>query len=163
MINKKYKAENGKYFISNFSSHKAIDLVKIFKITGKLIVKKLGSTHIIANAFWSSEDNCFICKCKKYPDVIGIGETEEEAVNIFFELLEEYLKDKKQDKLIKNKGGRPKKTNAKLVYNVPQEIKAFIELEATRNDVNQGVIVEKIIKFYQEAKKEELSKYYDFL
>jgi len=111
--------------------------------------------------YWSNEDDCFICKGIEYTEVIGIGESEEEAIQIFYELLEEYLKDKKENKLIKNKGGRPRKQNAKLVYNVPQEIKVFIELEAVRNEENQGAIVEKIVKFYQEANKEELSKYYD--
>lgn len=115
------------------------------------------------SVFWSEDDNCFICQGKKQPDVIGIGETEEEAVKTYFELLEEYLKDNKIRNLAKRKGGRPKKSNAKLVYNVPHEIKAFIELEAARNEVNQGVIVEKIVKFYQEANKQELSKYYEFL
>ncbi len=113
------------------------------------------------NLFWSNEDNCFICKGIESPDVIGIGESGEEAVKTYYELLEDYLKDKKADRLIKNKGGRPKKLNAKLTYNVPIGIKTFIELEAARNEVNQGVIVEKIVKFYREAHKEELSNYYD--
>jgi len=111
--------------------------------------------------FFSETDNCFICKSNEFPDVIGVGETEEEAVQIYYKILEEYLKNLKNNKLVKNKGGRPKKANTKLVYNVPFEIKAFIELEAVRNDVNQGVIVEKIVKFYQDANKEELSKYWD--
>jgi len=111
--------------------------------------------------FWSDNDNCFLCKSIEYPDIIGIGDTEKEAIKIYYELLDEYLKELHADNIIKNKGGRPKKQNAKLVYNVPVEIKAFIELEAVRNDVNQGVIVERIVKFYQDANKKELSKNYE--
>lgn len=110
------------------------------------------------NVFWSNDDDCFICQGIEYQDIIGIGETEKESIQVYYELLEVYLKDKK---LIKNKGGRPKKSNSKLVYNVPTEIKAFIELEALRNNVNQGIIVEKIVNFYKETNKKELSKYYD--
>ena len=124
-------------------------------------LNKLNNNYKECDVFWSEEDDCFICKGIEYPDVIGIGETENEAIQTYYEILDDYIKAKKEDKLIKNKGGRPRKTNSKLVYNVPFEIKAFIELEAARNDVKQGVIVEKIVNFYKEANKIELSKYYD--
>ena len=71
---------------------------------------------------------------------------EKEAEQCYYELLEEY------NKAVKNKCGRPRKTNTKLTYNVPVEVKAFIELEALRL-VNQGVIVEKIVNFYKKHNK----------
>jgi hypothetical protein len=131
--------------------------------TARLIAQTKAKTDSSYNVSWSEEDDGFICQGKKYPDIAGIGETEAEAVKVYYELLEEYLKDNKVSKLAGHKGGRPKKSNAKLVYNVPHGIKAFIELEAARNEVNQGAIVEKIVKFYQESNKEELSRYYDLL
>jgi predicted RNase H-like HicB family nuclease len=111
--------------------------------------------------YWSNEDDCFVCESNDYPDIIGIGETESEALQTYYELLEEYLKDLKKGKVIKNKIDRPKKSNSKITYNVSTNIKAFIELESLRNNVNQGVILEKIVNFYQEAHKEELSRYYE--
>jgi len=184
MAVKKYKIEGQDYIISNycrsredskikFKNHTA-EAVQRCNKTGKFVTvgtrqeekyknnpvrNKTKSTEY--DLFWSKEDDCFICQGKEYTDIIGIGETEEEAIKVYYELLKNYLKDKRENKLIKNKGGRPKKSNAKLVYNVPHQIKAFIEMEAARNEVNQGAIVEKIVKFYQEANKEELSKYYD--
>ena len=111
--------------------------------------------------FFSKTDDCYVCKSNEFSDVIGIGDTEDEAIKTYYEILEEYLKDLKNNKSVKNKGGRPKKTNAKLLYNVPHEIKAFIEAEAVINDVNQGVIVERTVKFYQDAHKDKLSEYWD--
>lgn len=109
------------------------------------------------NIYWSEEDNSFICQNNAYPDIIGVGDTEAEAKQVYYELLENYFKNQK---LTKKKGGRPKKTNTKLTYNVPVEIKAFIELEALRTNTNQGVIIEKIVNFYKESNK-ELSKLYE--
>jgi len=114
------------------------------------------------NVYWSNEDNCFLCQSNEHPDVVGIGNTKDEAIQIYYELLENYLDAEKKSRLIKNKGGRPKKSNTKINYNVSFNVRAFIELEAIRNDVNQGVMLEKIVDFYQKANKEELSKYYDF-
>jgi predicted RNase H-like HicB family nuclease len=109
------------------------------------------------NIYWSDEDNCYICTSNLYPDIIGIGDSEKEARQVYYELLEDYLKEHKPGK---NKGGRPKKANAKLTYNVSVEVKAFIELEALREDINQGAVIEKIVNFYKEANKKELSKHY---
>ena len=109
------------------------------------------------NIYWSEEDNCYICQDNAHPDIIGIGDTEAEARQVYYELFDIYIKE---HKTTKNKGGRPKKTNTKITYNVPVDIKAFIELEALRNDVNQGIIVEKIVKFYVNNNK-EVSKLYE--
>lgn len=107
---------------------------------------------------WSNENDCYLARCIDYPDIIGVGKTPEDAIQVYNELLEEDLNDPP----VKSKGGRPKKHNTKIMYNVSFDIKAFIELEAVRLDLNQGTILEKIVKFYQETNKEELSKYYSF-
>lgn len=102
------------------------------------------------NIYWSEEDNCFVCKAIDYADVIGIGETIEEAKETFYELLKIYIEESKK---VKNKGGRPKKANTKLTYNVPQEIKEFIEVEALKDETNQGTALVKIVNFYRENNK----------
>ena len=109
---------------------------------------------------WSKEDNCYLAGCVDYPEVVGIGETPEIAINLYNELLKDWLDDK--DPVIRNRGGRPKKNNTKIMYNVSFDVKAFIEMEAIRLDLNQGAVLEKIIKFYQKANKEGLSRHYSF-
>lgn len=109
------------------------------------------------NIYWSKEDNCFICQDNIHSDIIGIGDTEAEAKQTYYELLEEYYKNNKP---AKSKGGRPKKTNTKLTYNVPTDVKAFIELEALKQNINQGAVIEKIVNFYKKSNK-ELSKLYE--
>lgn len=108
------------------------------------------------NIYWSEEDQSFICQSSLYPDIIGIGDTDGEARQVYYELLEDYFESCKP---ANNKGGRPKKTNTKLTYNVPVEIKAFIELEALRNNINQGLVIEKIVNFYRESNRDLLDLY----
>lgn len=103
------------------------------------------------NIYWSEEDDCFICQDNIHPDIIGVGDTEAEAKQVYYELLEEYFKTAP-----KNKGGRPRKTNTKLTYNVPVEIKAFIELEALKQNINQGAVIEKIVNFYKKSNRLKL-------
>jgi len=110
------------------------------------------------NIHWSKEDDCYICVDNLRPDIVGIGDSEAEARQVYYELLEDYLKEHKPSK---NKGGRPRKANTKLTYNVSVDVKAFIELEALREDINQGAVIEKIVNFYKEANKKELSKHYN--
>ena len=110
------------------------------------------------NIYWSDEDNCFICHDNIHPDIIGVGETESEARQVYYELLDDYLKEHKPVK--KNKGGRPKKANTKLTYNVSVDVKAFIELESLRENTNQGIIIEKIVNFYKKNNK-EIAKLYE--
>lgn len=52
---------------------------------------------------WSDNDDCYICESDDYPDVIGIGDTEEESIRIYSELLEDYLIDEREGRLIKIK------------------------------------------------------------
>ena len=44
---------------------------------------------------WGDNDDCYICESDDYPDVIGIGDTEEESIRIYSELLEDYLIDER--------------------------------------------------------------------
>lgn len=99
--------------------------------------------------FWSDEDNCYIATHPLYDRVSGIGETENEAEETLFNLLEDFMPYFLAGKVV-NKGGRPKKNNSKLTYNVPTEIKTFIELESMKLGITQGVFIENLVKSYKE-------------
>ena len=104
--------------------------------------------------YWSDEDESYICECDEYPTVGGVGETKKEAEKIFYELLEGHKIAEKEGRLLKNKGGRPKKNNVRLSYNVPADVKAFIELEALKEGLNQGALIERMVSFYKSSLKE---------
>jgi hypothetical protein len=96
--------------------------------------------------YWSDEDSCYLAKSSDYLRVTGIGETREEAVKIFYELLKDWLNPNRP---IKNKGGRPSKNNVRLSCNLSKDIKAYIDFMSTEKGVNQGTFLEEMVKFYQ--------------
>lgn len=105
------------------------------------------------NVVWDDEDECYIVTCEKYESVIGTGDTKDEAVKVFYELLEDWLKPDKPRIEAKNKGGRPKKSNVRLSVNVLPLTKANISYLAIEKKVNQGLILDEIVNFYMENKK----------
>jgi len=97
---------------------------------------------------WSEEDDCFIAISEHYDTVIGVGDTKDEAKEVYLELLNEHLKAQQEGRLIK-RPGRPAKNNIKLSCNIPENIKTFIDSEASKRGLNQADIIIEAIQLYQ--------------
>lgn len=97
---------------------------------------------------WCDIDDCFVTSSEVYDTVKGVGETKEEAIQVFYELLEIHLQAEREGRLIK-RPGRPAKENVRLSCNIPVATKAFIDEKAKERNVNQALIIQEAIEHYQ--------------
>lgn len=105
---------------------------------------------------WSKWDDCFITACKEY-NSMGVGETEEESVECFYELVGYEIDAEKRGKLASRpkKIGRPKKDNEKLAVNVSRKVKFLLGLMAEERNTNIGQVVNDLVIAYAKEHPEE--------
>lgn len=102
------------------------------------------------NTYYNKDDESYITDCQEYMNVIGCGDTEEESLNDFITHLKVFLEAKSKNKaIIVNKGGRPKKNNTRLSYNVKPETKQFISALASVRNLNEGAIIDEIVTHFK--------------
>lgn len=103
------------------------------------------NTNIKVEVNWSNEDEAFVAKCIDYPYVAGVADTQEEAIEIFYEHLAAWQEHERQGRIAKNKGGRPKKDNVAININISKEAKLYLSYYCIQYDIKQGELVNKLI------------------
>lgn len=101
-------------------------------------------------AFLRQEEGDFIVESPLCQDVVGVGDTEAEAWQIFFEILEDYIADLKLNRVAKGPG-RPKKGKKKFAVEIDPDILVAIGEYAKELGISQGEVVEYLYR-YRHAK-----------
>ncbi len=91
---------------------------------------------------YDETEQCYIVESPLFDRVIGVGETESEAKQIFDELLDETYVAYLEGKLVGyDKRGRPSKGNVEFHALVKPEVKAQISQRAKALGVSQGDVI----------------------
>ncbi|MBP9811140.1 hypothetical protein KBF38_22740 [bacterium] len=91
---------------------------------------------------YDETEQCYIVESPLFDRVIGVGETESEAKQIFDELLDETYVAYLEGKLVGyDKRGRPSKGNVEFHAQVKPEVKAQISQRAKALGVSQGDVI----------------------
>jgi len=91
------------------------------------------------------QDGDYIVQSPLCPEVIGAGDTEQEAWQIFEEILEDYLADHKAGRVAKELG-RPRKNKIRFHTEIDPDVKAAIAALAKQFGVSQGEAVEYLFR-----------------
>lgn len=102
---------------------------------------------------WSEEDQCYIATSEEYPDLLGTGDTEEEAEKMLLEMISDYIEDEKKGKV---RRGRPVKDTVKLACRVSSDSKAYIDLYCLEYNLKPGSFIESLIQKHQEIHGSEI-------
>lgn len=111
----------------------------------QMIEKHNLTSHISVE--WVDTCQAWIARHPDYP-MSGSGDTQEEAIQILLELIEDYQEDLAIGKV--RKRGRPVKQNARLDCNLLPETRAFIDSFCLAESLNQGRVIDEIVKYYRE-------------
>ncbi len=107
---------------------------------------KLNKKTILAEMIVFKEDDDYIAKHPDWDYVVGVGDTPEEAVQIFKEMLPDALNDLKAGKWHLNSTpkpvGRPALGRETFNTKLRPEVKEFIKKTAKANKISAGELIE---------------------
>lgn len=96
-----------------------------------------------AFCFWSQEDEGFVVRSVLAPKVIGTGDSETEAFQVFQEILEDYLSDLDQGKVDEPKRrGRPKSNKQEVHLTISENGKNVLAHLTTKHGLTAGEVTE---------------------
>lgn len=104
----------------------------------------LSKQAIIRAAIIKTEDTDFVVRSILCPDILGVGETQEEAWQIFHELLDDYFDDIKANRPMKGPG-RPTKGKVRLHAQIDPDIKKAVDKVAIAYKISQGEVIELMV------------------
>jgi predicted RNase H-like HicB family nuclease len=96
------------------------------------------------------EDEDYIVESPLCPDVLGVGDTEAEAWQIFQEVLVDYEADHKANRVAKGPG-RPAKGKKKFAVEMDPDITSAIAASAKALGISQGELVEGAYRLFQRS------------
>ncbi len=98
---------------------------------------------------WDMEDECYVVSSPVMDIVLGVGDTEAEAWQIFNEILEETYQCYLEGRLANHpKPGRPAKHKVRIHAEISPDIKEAIQAMAKRIGISQGEVLEYLHAFY---------------
>ena len=110
---------------------------------------KLNKKTILAEMIVFKEDDDYIAKHPDWDYVVGVGDTPEEAVQIFKEMLPDALNDLKAGKWHLNSTpkpvGRPALGRETFNTKLKPEIKDFLKKAAKAHKISAGEFIERLI------------------
>jgi len=109
---------------------------------------KLSKKTILSEMIVFKEGDDYIAKHPDWDYVVGVGDTPEEAVQIFKEMLPDALSDLKADKWHLNskpKAGRPPLGRETFNTKIKPDIKDFLKKAAKANKISAGEFIERVI------------------
>ncbi len=112
--------------------------------------KAIKSTTIIR---WSDEDDCFIAMSPLLDSVIGVGDSEAEALEEFSDILDDAYEAYIEGKLKYDTPGRPAKNRIALNVDVQASTKNSIKVLAVEKECSQGEIVDFLLASHLLLKK----------
>jgi predicted RNase H-like HicB family nuclease len=104
-----------------------------------------------AVTYFSQESDCFVAESPLLDRVIGTGETADEALTVFEEMLEDFFPHLKSGNVIGyNRVGRPAKPGLVQLSCKPKaETQAFVNQLAGELDLSQGEVIDYLCFWYQ--------------
>jgi predicted RNase H-like HicB family nuclease len=100
---------------------------------------------------WSEEDEAFLIQSPLCPDVVAIEETEEQAWELFDDMLAVYLQAEQEGRLAKGPG-RPRKNKIRFDAEIDPDIKVALADEAKGLGISLGEMVEVLFGHYRARK-----------
>ncbi len=103
---------------------------------------------------WDNNEQCYVVESPLCDRILGAAKTEEEARQLFEELLNDLYEDYLNGQLSGyDKPGRPKKGKVGLHAEVNPGIKKSIAMLAKEFGISQGEALEYLYSFYEAQKK----------
>lgn len=94
------------------------------------------------------EHGDYVVQSQLCPDVIGAGDTEQEAWQIFEEILQDYLADHKAGRVAQGRG-RSRKHKIRFTTEIDPDVKRAIAAMARQFGVSQGEAIEYLFRRFE--------------
>lgn len=113
-----------------------------------------------AICYWSDEDDCYLVESPLFDRVIGSGDTEKEAWEIFHEMFDDMYESLKVGNVLGyNKAGRPTKPDQRaLNCRIKEESHDFISKLAKDLGISQGEAVDFLRFFFEKRRESTVTK-----
>jgi|LakMenEpi03Aug12_release.lakeMendotaPanAssembly.Ray.scaffolds.fasta_scaffold167775_3 predicted RNase H-like HicB family nuclease len=99
--------------------------------------------------YWSPDDEAFVVESSLFDSLAGVGDTEEEAMQSFEDLLSDAFEAFHQGRVPKDKAGRPSKNTLPLNTDVKPETKEYIASLAKAYGCSQGEAIDFMALFHE--------------
>ncbi|MCW5821249.1 MAG: hypothetical protein KIT34_00510 [Cyanobacteria bacterium TGS_CYA1] len=97
---------------------------------------------------WSNEDHCFIASSPLFDSVIGVGDSESEALKEFCDILDDAYEAYLEGELKYDYPGRPAKNRIALNVDVQANTKKSIKDLAMEKGCSQGEVVDFLLAYH---------------
>lgn len=106
-----------------------------------------------AVCYWSKQDDCFVVRSPSFDNIAGTGETAQEAVAMFQDMLDDWYPSITEGRVVGyDKAGRPLKGGVALNCLVKPETKQRLERLTKRLGMSYGEVVDYLQFFYEVTK-----------
>lgn len=113
-----------------------------------------------AVSYWSAEDNAFIVASPLFNNIAGVGETRDEAISVFEDMLDASYEYLKNDNAVGYKRGRPAKGGVDLHCQLQPDARDEItKLGKALGGLSQGETVEYLLHYFQCKSRERYSNH----
>lgn len=102
---------------------------------------------------WSDEDESFVTQSPLVNHVIAIGDTEEEALELFDDMVTEHIKAYKEGRVGKPVMGRPSKGKVRIDIEIAPDIREQFRALAGEIGISQGETMEYLFSFWKAKAK----------
>lgn len=99
--------------------------------------------------YWSPDDEAFVVESSLFESLAGVGDTEEEAMQSFEDLLSDAFEAFHQGRVPRDKAGRPSKNTVPLNTDVKPETKEYIASLANAYGCSQGEAIDFVVLFHE--------------
>lgn len=102
-----------------------------------------------AITYWSGEDDCYVTRSPLFDRIAGVGETRDEARNVFEELLDTAFSELEKDNVLGYRKGRPAKGYVNIHCQVPEEVRDELNLLGEKFGISQGEVITYLMGFHE--------------
>jgi len=99
---------------------------------------------------WDHEDDCYIVWSPLFEPLIGVGDSGEEAEQVFLDLLDDAYKAYLEGRLAGyDKVGRPSKGGTPLNIDVKPNTKEYIAELSSHMNISRGEVIDYLVAYFQ--------------
>lgn len=138
---------------------KGAGCTSVHTVLEQVVMIKKEAIQRTAVCFFSSEDDGYVVASPLFENVIGVGDTPEDARKTYNELLDIGYRELERDNVVGYKRGRPAKGNVNLHCQVkPDTHSEIARLTEKLGGISQGEVIEFLLFFYNNISVEVVEK-----